>query len=435
MSNDDLPLRSNRLQIKPTYTSPDVALEDFNDIRDPTISQAFDEAVWGVTPDAKMAKRVIRYSNGIASRDDNPSFFGGNLMGVDRIIFYDTDRDRWFDDVLEIDEEYLKDCIEKVPSIGKDWKVTGDVYNLSVVWYVHKCMSTLNMRDPIIHKSAIEALVMLQFKLMTSLYSHWFEKLVDKEAAQAVYSQLSMKFAIKQYGTWGEVLRQRAESFIDRKSVHYDGFNDFSPDDEIIYILSDISTRIRKSLKDHYKVLERVRNDNARIETRSATAMVDGEMIIRDTTNVYTTARNYLLDVSGNESSFIKRELVEVILDIMSTTSRQSLVDVLTAMAREQSTKERQNIEEIIDMTLQHAFNYISTERIRFNDIGGILWKMKSLYTAARSSDKTILELRERLEKYAKKHTTLRADTAIASVRTSTMLYLLLRALSANIYS
>lgn len=435
MDNNEHTLYSNRLAISPNAIVKKPALEDYTDIKDPTIKQAFEEAVWGVTPDIKMAKRVIRYSNTICMRGDNPSFFGGNLMGVDRIIFYDTDRDKWFDEVLEVDEEYLKDCIERVPSIGKDWNVTGDVFNLSIVWYIHKCMSTMNMRDPVVHKSAIEAFVILQFKLMTSLYSHWFEKLVDKEAAQAVYSQLSMKFAIKQYGTWGEVLRQRGESFIDRKGIHYDGFNDFEPDDEIIYILSDVSTRIRKSLKDHYKVLERVRRDNTRIETRSATAMVDGEMIIRDTVSIYTTARNYLLDVSGNETSFIKRELVDVVLDIMTTTSRQSLNDVLVAMARSRPGKERDNVEEIIDMTLQHAFDYISKERIRFNDIQGIMWKMKSLYTAARSSDPIIIELRKRLEKYAKKHTSLRAETALASVRTSTMLYLLLRALSANIYT
>eukprot|EP00493_Phyllostaurus_siculus_P016240 UN16486 len=123
-----------------------------------------------------MCKRVINYSKSIASRGEHLSFFGGNLMGVERIRWYDNDRDRWFDEVLQIDEAYLQECIHSVKAVNKDWKVAGDAFNLSVVWFIHKCIDELNPRDKIVHEAMVEALVMLQFRFLSSIYSHYFDK-------------------------------------------------------------------------------------------------------------------------------------------------------------------------------------------------------------------------------------------------------------------
>ena len=230
-----------------------------------SISTAFDKAVDGTIVTLSMCKRVINYTKEMMSRDEHLPFFGGNLLGVDRIRMYDTDRDRWFDEVLQIDEAYLQVCIHDVDAVNKDWKVAGDAFNLSVVWFIHKAMSTLSKSDNTVKDATIAAFVMLQFRLLSSIYTHYFDKQVDTEAAEATYSALSMKFAIKQYGSWGAVLNERAISFLAKDSNHYRDFMKFDDDKRIMYIVTDISTRTRKTIKDQYHVLDSVRSGNLRI--------------------------------------------------------------------------------------------------------------------------------------------------------------------------
>lgn len=422
--------------IQEVGTMPIVGLEAHSDDgRIPSIRDAFIKAVEGTSPSISMCKRVINYSKSIASRGEHLSFFGGNLMGVDRIRWYDNDRDRWFDEVLQIDEAYLQECIHSVKAVNKDWKVAGDAFNLSVVWFIHKCIDELNPRDKIVYEAMVEALVMLQFRFLSSIYTHYFDKPVDNEAAEAVYSALTMKFAIKRLGSWGEVLKWRAESFLSKEGKHYRDLVKFDDDERIMYVVTDMSTRVRKSIKDQYKILDRVRSGNLRIETTSNTVVLDGDKIIRDQVSAYNNAKTYLLDVAGNDSSFIKLELVDVVLDVMSTTSRQSLLDILRSIARTPTGKKRDEVEEIMEDTLMHAFDYIARERIRFHDVGFILNKMRALYMSSKSTDPRLLSLRTRIEKYAKRHSALRASSALASVRTALMLYFLLRALSANVYT
>lgn len=422
--------------IKEVGKLPNVGLEaQSDDSVVPSLRDAFIKTVDGASPSISMCKRVINYSKSIAARGEHLSFFGGNLMGVERIRWYDNDRHRWFDEVLQIDEAYLQECIHSVKAVNKDWKVAGDAFNLSVIWFIHKCMDELNPRDKVVHESMVEALVMLQFRFLSSIYSHYFDKPVDNEAAEAVYSALTMKFAIKRLGSWGEVLKWRAESFLSKDGTHYRDLVKFDNDERVMYVVTDMSTRVRKSIKDQYKILDRVRSGNLRIETTSNTIVLDGDKIIRDQVSAYNNAKSYLLDVAGNDASLIKLELVDVVLDIMSTTSRQSLLDVLRSIARTPTGRKRDEVEAIMEDTLMHAFDYIARERIRFNDIGFIMNKMRALYMSSKSSDPRLLSLRTRIEKYAKRHSSLRASSALASVRTALMLYFLLRALSANVYT
>ena len=402
-----------------------------------SIKNAFDEvskSSAGSVVTMATCKRVINYMKLLASREEHLNFFGGNLMGTDRIRYFDQDRYKWFDEVIQLDESFLQEAIYSVDPVYTDRKVASDAFNLSIIWFVHMCMSTLNSKDKTVQLAMSEALILLQFKLLSSLYSNQFDKPVDNAAAEAVYSALSMKFALKRLGSWGEVLKWRAEAFLDKTGPHFHDIVKFNNDDRIMYVLTDISTRIRKSIKDQYKILDQVRSGNLRIETGSSRINIAGDDIIKDRVTSYNTAKLYLLDVSGNESSFIKQDLLSVVLDIMSTTSKQALLDILSSMARTPTGKKREVVESMMEDTVLHAFDYIARERIQFNDVGYIINKMRALYMSSKTSDPRLLSLRKRLEDYAKKHSSLRASSALSSVRTATMLYFLIRALSSNVY-
>ncbi len=399
-----------------------------------TIASAFAEGADGFKVTTKLLKNIVSYSKQIKSRDDHINFFGGNLLGTDRIRFYTTDRDRWFDDILEVDEEYLKQCLHKVPAINTDWVVSSDVFNISCIWLVHEIMRTFGTRDKLAYEAMVEVLVMLQFRFLTSIYSNYFRKPVDEEAAIATYAALTLKFKLRQLGSWGDLLRDRAESYLEKQSPHYDALTRFDDDEKVIYVVTDLQTRTRKTIKDMYAVLDKVRSNNLRVQTAASTLVLDGDKIIRDRVSCYNVSRDYLFDVSGNTTSFIKRELVDVVLDIMGTVSEANFLDILMSISNTPTGRGRDEVEWMMDNTLIHAFNYIAKNRITFNDVGYILVKMRALYMSSKTTDPLLLSLRTRIEKYAKRHSKLTSPAALASARTSIMLYFLLRALSAQAY-
>lgn len=434
--SDLLSVHPDAAKLKQLITSPtnNIAVEDLTTNKLLHIKDAMLTGSDGADATLKLAQRIITFSKEIKSRTDHIPFFGGNLLGVDQIRFYTSDRDRWFDDVLQIDEEYLRECVHSLDIINTEWVVTSDVFNLSCIWVTYLLYNKFGIKNKIAYEAMLEVLIMMQFRFLTSIYAHYFRRPVDNDAAEATYASLTMKFKIRQFGSWGAVLRDRAELFLANDSIHLNVFKTFEPDDAVLYAITDMSTRTRKMIKDQYAVLDKIRAGNLRIQTTNVDVVIDGDKIIKDRLSSYTTAKNYLFDVSGNGSSFIKRDLVAVVLDLMTTITEQNFNDILSAIANTQTGTKRDELEWMMEHTLLYSFDYIAKNRIRFNDMGFILVKMRAKFMSSKSQEPILLELRSRIEKFAEQHSKLRSPAALAAARTSVMLYFLLRALSSHLY-
>jgi hypothetical protein len=95
-------------------------------------------------------------------------------------------------------------------------------------------------------------------------------------------------------------------------------------------------------------------------------------------------------------------------------------------------------IEEIIDDTLLHTFDYISTNKnlnIHPNDLAGLISKLKAVFMSSRSTDPSLLKIRANIETIVIKAIRSKNPSIIASVRTGVMLYLILRAFTMRHYS
>ena len=398
--------------------------------QDGSVRKVFEEVFKGVSVGPTLHSRIIAYCKAIMTRDGNVEWTGSNLLGTETIRFYTTDRDRFFDEVLEVDEDYLNELLHGT-DLNMSWKVTSDTFNLAVTYLVHLYLPLVE-KDKKAKEAIVEMVALLQFKFYSSIYAHFFKKPVDLPAAEGTYAALSLKFAIKQLGSWGAVIRERSEYFVSKESPHTSAIRKFQESKSIIYFISDLNTRTKQTVKDYYGVLDTVRSNNNRINTQSAKIEIDGESIIRDRTTAYNTARTYLLESSTNISSFYKNELVAVVLELVPKASQSALRDVLGYMAQLPFGKERESIERMMGLTLEHAFEYVAVNRIQFRDASLLLTKMRALYMSSKTSDTRILELRTGLETFAKKNTHLRNNAALSAIRNAIMLYFLLRAVSSS---
>lgn len=404
-----------------------------------SVKEIFDDECKHLVIDAKFAKRLSAYNlKFVHKNQDHIEFFGSNLTGVHVVRFTDADRDEWFDEILEVNDSILTDQLLKLPDINEDFFVSSDTMNLSCVWLVHAIYTSPKLSDQQKHDAMVDAMLVLQYKFITSrLYRH-FRFPADRAIAEATYAQLSYKFAIKAYGSWAAVLQARSEDIIGKESIHRNTIVKMDNDVQVVRMLNDIQGRIRDMLKNIYDVHLRVAHEGSRISSTSATIEHDGAEILKDQTKSVTAYSRYLNTIVADKASFIREELVTIIEKLMHTMPPRLFKETLEWMSTNYRLSGAKEIEEILNETIIHSFEYMSHNRNLVkstHDLSGLLSKLRGVLMSSRSTDPDLLALREKIETVVRKATGNKVTSIVASVRTGIYLYLILRALTKNHYA
>lgn len=398
---------------------------------DPTIKSIFDEALAHLKIDVKLLKKIRDYGQSFVNRNpDHVAFFGGNLLGVYPIRFRNTDRSEWYDGVLELDDVAVRNRIAELPTLDPEWKRGTDVMNLSCLWLVHAIYHS-NLPQRVKDQGMIDVLMVLHYKLITSIMSHYFKYPADTSVALATYAALSKKFSLKVHGSWSALLYSRCEDIIDsRHGIHHKTIENFIPDESIQYMITDIQGRLRNIVKKMWIVFDTVRTQDAKILSSKMTGFsVDGEQIVRDMKRNFSPYKRYIHDVVSDPTLFIKDELINVVSSAMPTMAEPLLLETLQYMSRNYRHDGGQ-IEKLLDETLLHAFDYLSSERSAFSrsmDMGVLISKLRAIYMASRGNDEALKKMRELGESIASKAVKSRNPAVIASIRTGVLLYIVLR--------
>lgn len=403
------------------------------------VKQVFDTECSDVKFDAALAKRINEYQVGFVNKnEDHMTFFGGNLLGVQKVRFMPADKEKWFNDVLQIDDITIEEQLLKLPDINANFHISSDVFNLSVMWVIHSLLNSHLLNDKQKQKATMDAALSLQYKFLTSLMFNYIRYAIDPEVAAAAYAQLSYKYAIKQYGSWSATLVARCESLLSHEGIHYNTLKKFNNDLDIVYLLNDTQSRIRDMLKNIYGHLLKVNKDGGKISSTSATVEHDGESILKDKTKSLLGYTRYLHSVISDKNSFIKQELLQVIKKVMYTMPGKQLDKTLDWLSTNYRQGDSKDIDTLVSITLTHSFGYLKDHKnllSESNDLASLISNMRGVYMSSRSTDVELLEIRKLAEKVVAKATGLKNDNIIASVRTGLLLYLLLRAYTMHHYS
>lgn len=403
------------------------------------VKSVFDTHCEHLSFDKTLLKKVQDYERKFVNKNETHiAFFGGNLMGVHPVKFKEEDRNRWFDEILDADEDMLGRDLHSLPDILKHRHVSSDVMNLSCFWMAHRFLTSDKLNDDEKHKGAMAVILVLHYKFITSILSDWFTWSADPIVAQATYMALNKRFGLKMVGSWGALLEQRAEAVVGRGGLHYKRLIDFNSDLDIVYMVNDTQGRVKDILKNIRDVFTIVRNSpETQIRTVSSMIELDGELKVRDKSRMTSSYMRYLLDVLPDKRNFIVPELVDVILKTVPTISRQPLVDSLTYMSNNVSPKADPSVQHVCELTMQHAFDYLARNPNTMaskSDIAGLLRKMRALYQASRTNNEQIMEMRELTEKFVKTATKSKNKVMIAAVRNAVLLYILFRAFTQQKY-
>ena len=415
------------------YTSS-IALEAVSK-GDVHLKEVFDDLFSDLKVDSRFVNAVNKYQVEFINRNqDHLEFFGGNLLGVHIIRFKDTDVNKFYDEVLDLDFTYVKNKVKEVTTINHDFKVAGDAFNLTMIYLIHRSLiSEFLVKDKAI-RAATDISLIFMYRSICAIHNYYFKYPFDRRVAQEAYRRLSGKFLIKQLGSWHEVLMYRTKALLDTKGVHYPHLTNFKDDDSIVYALADTQGRIKDIIKNYAIELYRVHEEGGSISTTSSTGVdLEGEDTVKDRVGTIDNKIQNLKSIISDKDNFIRADQISIIFNISTNSSPRTMRIVLGWMSDNyQVVKHSKDIDGFISKVVYLTFFFIE-KNIPINkrkDIAYVLKSIKDLFLSTRTSDSDIIKVRELGDKISKASIGRASKTLIQSTRTAIILYIALRALT-----
>lgn len=405
---------------------------------DLNIKSVFDDVCGSLKIDATLAKRLNNYKvKFINKNSDHVAFFGGNLIGVQVIRFTTSDRNDWFNDILEVDELDLEDRLYSLKDVNPEYAISSDVMNLSCLWLAFAVQRNAKLNTKLKEQMMDDIIMILNMKLITSLLFHYFKYPADEAVAKATYAELDYKFTIKQEGSWQKVMEKRTRDILDPKGIHHKTFTKFDKDLDVIYTINDIQGRLRDMIKNIYAVFIRIHQQGSRIGTVSSVVEIDGVESLRDKTKSLGIYTRYLSNILPDKNSLMKEELMQVIIRQSKTMPEKLFRDTLLWMSENTTGKYASKIDAAMNELMLYVFDYLKANKSLMRsttDIASIIIKLKGTFMSSRNTDASLRKTKSDFEEMVKLATGNKNNNILAAVRTGLMIYIVIRTISMKHY-
>lgn len=386
--------------------------------------------------DSRLVGQLERFvQNFINKSPEHVKCLGSNLTGVNRLSWSLDDRLEWEENFLQIDGRDLRQAILAIPHMDDVGRVAGDNFNISCCWLAHRFYKS-DLPPRVKEKGMKLSMDILQYKLLSSIHSHYFKYPVDQNVAEATYAELSRKFDIKRYGSWRAVLDSRSENIIATGEIHEQTIRQFDDDIAIVKMIQDIQFRLRDKIKNIWEVMANVIEKDMKFGSVSSTIELDGALVTRDIERLSTDYIQFIKEAAAERDRFIKPDLVDVIESVMSTMPEKPFEQLLVIFT-EKVSKSDKNALQLVELTMEHLFNVVLADRkttMRMNDIPAVLNRIRGLYTASRSNNDILEQMKEITEKFVRKDVKIVNNANVAALRTGLLLYIVLRAMVKDHY-
>lgn len=402
-----------------------------------TIKEAFMKNCPNLVADRNLVKALAVYASRFRNKNqDHISFFGGNLIGVYPIKFTIADRNEWFDTILDTDEVDLTNDVHGTMFVNPKFHVTGDLFNLSMPVLLHLLHHSKHLSSAEIEQGKMDVVRIFHYKNLSSILSHDYPYPANKSVAMETYRQLSKKFDLKQYGSWQALIDARAKSIITQGTgIHYETYVRMTDDKAVIYMVGDVQDRLRDVINSINNVFHTVKTKEAMITEGSSSVELDGVKHIRDVERVVSMYLRYVQNIVGVESDWYRPELASIIIKSNPTIPPQPLETALRYISSNYRYDKSGMIDNLLKETIQHLFEYISSKNLKLGDVPDVVSKMKGAYRSSRTSNESLLKMRDIGDEIVSIATGIRTPATIATVRVGLFLYIILRALSMKHYT
>lgn len=365
---------------------------------------------------------------------DYQEFFGSPYLGLQKITFTTGDRNLWFSEVFDVDEEELKENLHEVHSIQKEWNVVGDVFNMTIPYLLYRVYhSKLDAKTK--HQALVDIICMYHYKCFTSIIHNDYPYQARKEVVLETYNRLSLKYDIKRYGSWRALIEARAEFILDPKTgIHFDAFTKMDDDKKIIYMVGDIQNRFRRLINDINKVFHEVKNKTDIVSIEGAKVNLKDELTIKSVSKEVSQYNLYIQRILTEETSFYKSELVTYASSVLENPNTEKLGFLVQKFAAAWNNPKDKYCKKFVDAVTTHMFEYLHSNGIKKTNVYEVLVRLRGAYGAPKSKNDTVKDVRQLGEEIAKQLTGIKTPQVIQSLRAGLSLYIVIRILSKDLY-
>lgn len=400
------------------------------------LRDVMEQAFRNVKVDMTMYKKLQLFINKfIAKNDEHVSFFGGNLIGYYQIRWNYSDTDYWWDEILDVDSEEVREGIFKSPEIVKGRVVSTDPLNHAMFYLIHLIENSSDIPDKDKPQMKTMVFMCLYFKFICSLHVHYYRFPTDKAMAEKTFNSLSKRFDLKVLGTWGKLIASRSKDFT-AKGARYDKvFTQYDNDREIVIAINDSQSRLRETYKEITAVYHQVIKNEAKSVLSSSTQVVEGTVILKDLQRQANQYNRYIKNTIQDKDGFIKVELLDIIARAVPSLQMDSFIDILTCFSKEYvNSKYRNHFNKLIDDILTFSFDFLKKNDITTEDLSGSIYRLKHVYMSGRIDDEVLTRARDMFVKVVEVYNPKLKKTPMIPERCGFFLYIILRTITMKYY-
>lgn len=367
-----------------------------------------------------------------SGNNEHAQFFGSNLLGVQVLRFTPKDVHYFFDSVLNVEYQELEGDIRRLNTIYHENSISGDIFNLTLMYLIHRFYSATELHEEARMKGAYNVALIFCYRCVIALTNNYFKYPVNKTVAEAVYRNLSSKHLIKKLGTWKKLCNYRAEQIVKKDGLNYERLYLFSDDLEITKIIQDSQGRWKDIFRHYYAEFDRVHKDGQTIATTSATIVdVDGDVVLKDKVKGVENMVNYVLNSLNDKHSFIKPDFITLVADMNSNSSYRAVKVTLEWLVDMYITPQYNKvIREFVTDSVILGMHFVehNVPNTKRKDHSYILTTLKNQFLATRSQDPQLLSIREKGEFILRERQPHISQSLMMATRTAMILYVVFRA-------
>ena len=377
--------------------------------------------------------------------------FNTNTLGVYKGYFSPTDYNILFD-IFNIDLDEFRTLVlntDRIHEIKKTLKnsdntVFSDPYNVLSIWLCY-CTNKSSLPEKIKYQFKFTLLKLLYYKFFTSNINHMFQYNANQQLMEQTINSLSYKFDIKnpKTPTWKLVIEDKVNELLSLKGLHVNAFKTFTDDKAVIYVITDIATRLKVKLRVIVSEFYKVKEQQKHMKNSKLVGEIDGEKVLKSLASTFDILiKNVSSDVL-NINEFINYDYIQIVCGLTKNISHTLLRNLLTTFSdiaiRQYKAQKQNTIIDKNNVLLYEGYNALVSHIIqktyrlcamnRSVDIKSkisILKKTSDLYRSSRISDPSISAIKNSINKIIDDNMPVKREATLSALKIGFIQYIII---------
>lgn len=402
------------------------------------VKQALDTLFSGYSFDTAFYKKLV-YNNieFITKNDEHKQLFGSKLIGNSLVKYTMYDKNIFYNNLFNLEYDEVVDVVERITTIPKNFKVARDDVNLVCFYIAHRFLTNESLSKDKRLEYAKEILNYFSYRTLILISATYFVYPISEEKALSLSERLSNRYIIKKLKNWNEYCNYRSEEYLGGR--YLDLLTKFNKDADLPNAINDLYGRTKDTIKNIYvEFMDMLEKDEVIKSKKNVVNDLEGQEVILDKLNTPDSYYTKLESQLADKSNFIKKERLDVAIDIVNTVSYKMLEECLSItvdymyLDKESNNQVRGVMRDIII----NAIGYLHRNNIYLSSKTNVLAIVNSIVgnvLHARGTDVEINNLKDRCDKVLKqiykKNKVQITERNLKNVRNAFYIYVLLSVL------